>query len=313
MSFQNKRGMHPPVKKAITELQGLRYHLVAGASADINATVPEIKEEDTLVAAFNNNSGTLTTVDIANITIADGFARGSAVFLNVIATDLLIVNGLTYTGVDGAKNDNTEWIADSTDEAAVIDIADSINDRDGDNVIATAEGTTVSIRAVAEGTVGNAITFSSPDTTITETGGGTLINGTGVKASQTLTLSSAVAGDSVEVDGLLYTAVDSPTTGKFDEFGIGGSDTLTAVNLIASINGRENRPDGGGNVVASNVGAVVTITAIFFGTGANDITTVGSANITAGGATLAGGVGTGGAIRNSSSFDQLMLLWFNKR
>ncbi len=315
MSFENKRGMHPTVKKAVTELQGLRSNLVSGAAADINSDVAEIKTEDTLVSAINNNAGTLTVVDIADITIADGFARGSAVFLSVVATDVLIVNSLTYTGVNGVKANNTEFSVDTSDTAAAADIVDSINSRDGANVLATSVGTTVFIVAIAEGAVGNALTFSSPDTTITETGSGTLINGTGVKASQTLTLSSAVADDFVVVDGLTYTAVatGTGTTAKFDEWEIGASDTLSAAALVAAINGRENRPDGGGNVVASNVGAVVTITAVFFGTAANSVTTVGSANITAGGATLAGGVATGGAVRNSSSFDQLILMWFNKR
>lgn len=315
MSFENKRGMHPSVKKAITELQGLRNDLVAGASADINAAVAEIKTEDTLVSAINNNAGTLTVVDIATITIADGFARGSAIFSSVIATDVLIVNSLTYTAVNGVKNDNTEFSADGSDDLSVTDLVDSITSRDGANVTAIANGDTIEITAVVEGASGNSLTFSSPDSTITETGSGTLINGTGVKATQTLTLSGAVAGDSAEVDGSLYTAVaaGTGTTAKSDEFEIGGSDTISAENLVAVINLRENRPDGGGNIVASNVAGVVTITAVFFGTVANSVTIVGSSNITAGGATLSGGVATGGQVRASSAFDQLMLMWFNKR
>lgn len=315
MSFEKLNGIHPNPKDAIRELQGLRVDLVAGASADINAAVAEIKIEDNIVSAINNNGGTLTVVDPATLIIADGFARGSAVFLNVIATNEITINGLSYVGVAGVKADNTEFSVDTSDADAVIDIADSINTRDGANVSAVANGTTLEITAVAEGVSGNSITFVSGDTTITETGSGTLINGTGVKASQTLTLSSAVAGDSVEVDGLLYTAVAAGkgTTAKFNEFEIGGSDTDSAANLVTSINGREGRPDGGGDVIASNIGAVVTVTAVFFGTVANSITMVGSANITAGGATLANGVGTGGAIRAASSFDQLMLTWFNKR
>lgn len=315
MSFETKRGMHPSVKKAITELQGLRSDLVAGAAADINAAVAEIKTEDTLVSAINNNAGTLTVVDIADITIADGFARGSAIFSSVIATDVLIVNGLTYTAVNGVKANDTEFSADGSDDLSVTDLVDSITTRDPVDVVAIANADTIEITAVVEGTAGNSITFSSPDSTITETGSGTLINGTGVKASQTLTLSGAVAGDSVEVDGSLYTAVaaGTGTTAKQDEFEIGGNDTISAENLVAVINLRENRPDGGGNVVASNSAGVVTITAVFFGTVANSVTIIGSSNITAGGATLSGGVATGGQVRASSSFDQLILMWFNKR
>ena len=121
MSLQLLRGMHPPVKDAVRELQGIRVDLVSGAAADINASVGEIKPEDTLVSAINNNGGTLTVVDPATLTIADGFARGSALFNTVVNTDEITVNALSYVGVSGVKANNTEWSVDTSDAAAETD------------------------------------------------------------------------------------------------------------------------------------------------------------------------------------------------
>lgn len=316
MSLEKLNAMHPSVKNAMREMQGLRVSLVAGASAGINAAVAEIKGEDTLITAFNHDgSQVITDRAVSTLTIADAFARGSAVFATVIATDILIVNALTYTGVAGAKSDNTEFSVDTSDEAAVIDLADSINTRDGANVVAVANGDTIEITAVLEGTGGNALTFSSPDTTITETGAGTLINGTGVKANGTLTISGPSAGETVVVDGKTYTlvaAVDAQT-GRFTEFAIGGTDTLTAVNLRDAINSRVSRPDGGDNIVATNVGAVVTVTSSRFGLGGNSVGLVGDSGISASGATLTGGLIVGGFVRAATAFDQFTLTWFNKR
>lgn len=44
-----------------------------------------------------------------------------------IADDTVTVNGLVYTGVAGVKSDNTEFSIDTSDTAAAVDLADSIN------------------------------------------------------------------------------------------------------------------------------------------------------------------------------------------
>lgn len=314
--LEKLNAMHPSVKNAMREMQGLRVNLVASVAPDTNTAVAEIKGEDSLVSAINNVAGVLTVVDVSTLTIADGFAHGSAVFTAVIATDEITINGNSYVGVAGAKANNTQFSVDTSDTAAVADLVASINSRDGANVTAVANGTTLEITAVAEGaTIGNAITFVSIDTTIVETGAGTLINGTGVKANGTLTVSGPSAGVTVTVDGKVYTLVTvaNSQTAKVGEFAIGGTDTLTAANLVSAINAREGRPDGGGNVVATNVAGVVTVTAVFFGTGSNSVTLVGATGITASNATLTGGLIVGGFIRNAAAFNQLILTWFNKR
>lgn len=104
-------------------------------------------------------------------------------------------------------------------------------------------------------------------------------------ASGTITLSSFVATDTVTINGIVYTCVASGATGAF-QFNVGGTDTLSAVAIVAAVNA-----DASNNlmVVASSVGAVVTITAYLPGALGNAVTIAISAHGTASAARIAGG------------------------
>ncbi len=57
---------------------------------------------------------------------------GSSTALNIacvtaIADDTVTINGLVYTGVTGAKSDDTEFSIDTSDTATATDLADSIS------------------------------------------------------------------------------------------------------------------------------------------------------------------------------------------
>lgn len=100
-----------------------------------------------------------------------------------------------------------------------------------------------------------------------------LTRGTGVAASGTITCSSALAGDTVTVAGVVFTADTSRTAGNND-FDISGSDIADATSLVAALNDPTNWV-GDPPVTASNVGgtsAVVTVTASSVGTAGNSIT-----------------------------------------
>lgn len=128
-----------------------------------------------------------------------------------------------------------------------------------------------------------------------------------VRATGTLTLASTVAGATATVNDVVYTAVaGAPALGEFQ---VGADDTATAANLAAAINAYEAFYND--KVTASSNAAVVTVTATAEGTGPNAYGLVGSATITAGGATLSGGTATGG-IESSGATDQIILLWFKK-
>jgi phage tail sheath gpL-like len=133
------------------------------------------------------------------------------------------------------------------------------------------------------------------------------------RATQTLTLATVVAGNSCTLNGKVYTAVaftQSPSNGAPApyQFAVGSTPTLTAVNLAAAINAADPN-----TVIASSATNVVTLTARTTGTAGNSIATVSGTNITAGGATLAGGTATQ-AIKSTTNTtgNTVLLLWYKK-
>lgn len=115
---------------------------------------------------------------------------------------------------------------------------------------------------------------------------------TGVEATGTVTCSTVLAGDTVTINGTVFTAVTGAAgANQFDR--TPGTDITTATNLVTAINLVTNWV-GTPPVVASNVGgtsAIVTITAASVGTGGNAITLASSgATLTVSGATLSGGL-----------------------
>jgi hypothetical protein len=112
-----------------------------------------------------------------------------------------------------------------------------------------------------------------------------------VKASQTLTCVSAVATNTVTVNGLIYTAVNGVKTDN-TEFSVDTGDNETAADLADSIN-NDVRVGVTSSVAYTAVAAtnVVTVTADNYGAGGNivDTSTTGG-TITAGNTTLLGGV-----------------------
>jgi hypothetical protein len=111
-------------------------------------------------------------------------ATGTITFATALAGDTVTINGLVYTGVTGAKSDNTEFSVDTSDTAAAIDLVDSIDNdvRAGIEDFTAGESTgVVTITAeilVQSPTDGNAITLvSSNGTRLAVTGSGFLTGG----------------------------------------------------------------------------------------------------------------------------------------
>ncbi len=78
-----------------------------------------------------------------------------------------------------------------------------------------------------------------------------------------ITLSGVVVGETLVIDGLTFTAAAATDISE-REFGVGLTDTLTAVELCACINspvmGGDDGAYGVAGVTATNVGAVITLT-----------------------------------------------------
>lgn len=224
-------------------------------------------------------TGTLTLASA----VANAFATGTITAASVQAGDTVTINGLVYTAVAGAKQDNTEFSIDTGNNECAADLADSINNdvRAGTlgDVSAVAVADEVTVTTDVEGTDGNAITLVSS-------------NGTRLAVSGSGTLTGGVDADIATVNGLAYKAVAGAKSNN-TEFSIDTSDTAAATDLADSINNDARTPITEPEisyVATSNLG-VVTITAdINAGADGNGIDIAGTANITASAANLAGGV-----------------------
>src|SRR5215217_5952909 len=113
---------------------------------------------------------------------------------------------------------------------------------------------------------------------------------TPVGSTGTVTITTAVADDTVTIDGVEYT-FKAAIVDPYDVL-IGANATATAANLAASINGNVLRTPAHPTVTASPALGVVTVNPKIKGTSGNAITLAeASAGIAVSGATLTGGTG----------------------
>lgn len=120
----------------------------------------------------------------------------------------------------------------------------------------------------------------------------TLVLQGGTYATGTATLSSVIATNTLVIGGVTITGVASGATSV--QFNIGGTDTITAANIVATINALTTLNKV---VQASSSAAVVTIMSLIPGTIGNLITTTaGGGTITVAAALTGGTDGTKGDI-----------------
>lgn len=321
MALEKIRNFHPNLAKVVKEAQGYELDLFAAETENgIFAAVSGMEPEDTLRAVIEDSTATAVKRAVANFSIWDGKASCHFAFTTVIATDIVIINGLTYTGVAGVKANNTEWSVDTSDTVAAADLVASINSRDPTNVAAFADGAGLVVKAFASGAAGNAIAVSEPDTTIalTTNNAGFLGDGNGDDATGTLTCASVIATDTATVNGHLYTAVAVADDNVNDPsiFSIGVSDATCAQSLRDKINLRELGKD---TIVASTSTNVTTVTTTTIGVAGNAITLAETGGtITLSGAVLTGGTAIGGGLVSNPGTTPLlagtaMLMWINKK
>ena len=167
---------------------------------------------------------------------------GSGTLANGVTADQVTVNGLVYTAVAGTKADNTEFSIDTSDTAAGIDLADSINN-DARSPITT------SIAVVATETTG-VVTITAP---LNEGAAGNAIDTVG---------SANITAEAATLEGGVTSKMTSITVGGVE---ILGSDvnwrdsvTNTASDIADTINALTSAP----NYTAENAAGVVTITAV---------------------------------------------------
>ncbi len=115
-----------------------------------------------------------------------------------------------------------------------------------------------------------------------------------VRASGTFTLTTVVATNACSINGVSFTCVASGA--GVNQFNVGASDTLTAVNLAAAINASATALVSG-YVTAAAVGTVVTVSSTDYGIMGNQTLIASAAGtIVASGAKLTGGLADAAAL-----------------
>ena len=248
-----------------------------GANPIVSAGTPEDVWDGGGTYAFPASTLASGTVTAASV-LENTFATGTAQCTSVIATDTVTINGLKYTAVAGAKEDNTEFSIDTGDTECALDLSASINAdvRVGTLGTVTASPTadTVTITTSVAGVAGDAVTMTETGSTITLSGA---------------VLDGGVDADTCTINGLVYTAV-SGTKADATEFSTDTSDDATATDLAASITA-DVRVGTIGKCSATATTDTVTAVTNVIGTPGNATTLVSSdgATLAVSGATFSGG------------------------
>ncbi len=196
---QGGAGMHTTAPgsaaEALKALFGLRVSLVTGGAANAKLALADIRPGDTILAAHNNNSGAFTDVT-ASTTIDNPNATGTVTVGAATAGDSVTIAGLTYTlvapGTAIDAGDMTKLALVGGQTAAVLAgrLAALVNAREDNRtskVKASANAAVITLTAVEEGTVGNAVALAETGNTFTISGA-TLTGGTntgGIKVNAT--------------------------------------------------------------------------------------------------------------------------------
>lgn len=158
------------VQGAVRELQGYTVTLLAGAAIDTKIDVAAIREEDTILSVIHNTAGTLADLT-SEAYVFDIKATGTAALASLVAGDQVVISGKIFQAVTGTTPGNGgegsagTWYfgIGANDTESGENLAAVVNHRFGlipGGVTATESTGTVTLKAVQEGTVGNAITLT---------------------------------------------------------------------------------------------------------------------------------------------------------
>lgn len=240
-------------------------------------------------------------------------AGGTIAFTSMSAGNVLAVNGVYFIAVSGTPiRSNGEFKVGVSNTADAADFATTFNASIAAPVagflVASASNGTVTIAPsttlapVVSGGITNAVTIETIGilatatlTPVTAVATNTvLINGQTFTAEQqmgrqTATVSGGNTGDTVTVNGVLFTCVASGAVGN--QFNKGGSDTITCANLAAAINSSTSAGVFG-LITATSSTTTLKLRATTSGTGPNSYTLTATAGWTATGATFTNGKAT---------------------
>jgi len=171
------------LKALLTEAQGLKVALVAGAASG-KLNIAALRPEDTIKVALHLvGAGTAVTdvVDITSTTtISTVFASGTVTFASAVAADTVTLRGKVYTfrAAPSIKAATYEVALGTGNVTPAANLAAAINIREAGVLNAVAANDVVTITALAEGVGPNAYTLASINGTRLAVSGATLTGGT---------------------------------------------------------------------------------------------------------------------------------------
>lgn len=133
-----------------------------------NTQTSGLKLQKFIKGIVSGMDGGLVAIGVAAVK-----AAGTFVLTSVVATDVVTINGVSFTGIaSGATGNQFNIGGDDTVTAAnlVTAINASASALVSEHVLASSVGTTVTVTALRPGTAGNAITITSADATIVASG-----------------------------------------------------------------------------------------------------------------------------------------------
>lgn len=293
-------------------IKGVMFTGVAGATGVGKPNNFSIDTSDTAAAAdlaaqinaHPSLAGYVTATSSAGVVTVRAVTAGTAANSYVLtgtAVRLAASGSGTLAGGIAVANNQFDVSPGSTNDQVAVDLARAINASTTTLVSSYVRAqrtasAVVTVYSLVPGTAGNGITLTTTGGTITASAarlaGGTIASTEGTQASCTLTLASVLNGQTVTINGVVYTA--HTDTQANDQFSIAGDDTADAAALALAIN--NSTTAGSAEIIATSSGAVVTVKARRGGINGNLITVaVSNATVTIGGSASAGRLGGGAA------------------
>jgi hypothetical protein len=307
------------LREIVKELQGLRSVVVNGAAAATKMDIAAMRTEDTILSAVVlADTWAVPVDDAANITIQATKASGTITISgNPTADETVTVNDVVYTwkATPTAKNHVQRTAGDNNAMAAALCAAinayenrfETALNGDGNHVgavVATVSTNVVTVTSVADGAgSGPIVTDTGTTITIANTDPGAV----------TATCVSVAEDDALTVNGVTFTAKDTPTDDELHA-DVKGTDTLMAAEFARIINAYEHIY-GTLGVVATSALGVVTISSRYGRTGNSITLSDASTNVACSGSGyLANGTDTGG-IKSTTDLSaaSLLVTWFDKQ
>lgn len=160
-----------PTIPMATGIVNLRFIVQTNATYTQTKLIPIIGNSSAIMKGFDDFFQELILGAYRsniNVMASGVYATGTATLASVVATNTIVIGGVTLTAVSSAPT-NAQFLVGSSNSATATNLAAAINANTSlDQVVqASASGAVVTIACIVPGTIGNLVTLSAGGGTIT--------------------------------------------------------------------------------------------------------------------------------------------------